>query len=149
MTLYCDSNLCIFWQEGQCQRDELTLYDGECGEYQDITEGPDYNEEYFIACEHRPKDGGEPIRYRKMRRGKAYTHDGMIFYTQDDIRFGISGATFTEGYTGYLCKGDDLLNEDSMKRILETRKICPPVMSLPWMDDSNDGTPVPHEEKTP
>lgn len=147
MILRCDANLCIDCMDGQCQRVEVTLEDGYCLDYQDVTDGPDYNEPYFVACRYRPKDGGDLIFYRKQQRGKAVEVEGMTFYTREDIRFGWEHAWFTEAQTGYLCKGEDLLGEEGLEEIRKTREEKPPVLSLPWMDENLEGPPTPHEEK--
>lgn len=145
MILRCDSNLCIHCMDGQCQRVETTLEDGECLNYQDVTDGPDYNELYFEACCYNPKDGGEPVFYRRQRRGKAVTVEGMTFYTRENISFGWKGARFTDEITGYLLKGEDLTGE-GLEQIRKTREEKPPVLSLPWMDENREGPPTPHEE---
>lgn len=146
MILRCDSNLCIHCMDGQCQRVETTLEDGECLNYQDVTDGPDYNELYFEACCYNPKDGGEPVFYRRQRRGKAVTVEGMTFYTRENIRFGWKGARFTDEITGYLLKGENLTGEEGLEQIRKMREEKPPVLSLPWMDENREGPPTPHEE---
>ena len=144
MILYCDSDKCVNCRNNTCQRGELTLYDGQCEEYEDITEGPDYQEEYFIACEYRPKDDGERIQYRQARKGKRVEIDGDVYYTQDDIRDGMAFARFTDAITGRLVSGKDLMSDIYAPLIKGKRKIMTPVMDMPWMDEQYDAPPVPH-----
>lgn len=144
MILFCDLDKCVNCRHNTCQRGELTLYDGQCEEYEDITEGPDYQEEYFIACECRSEDDGERIQYRQARKGKRVEIDGDVYYTRDDIRDGIVGAAFTDAITGRLVGGKDLMSDICVRMIKEKRKSVTPVMDMPWMDDQFDGPPVPH-----
>lgn len=142
--LYCDSDKCVNCRNNTCQRGELTLYDGQCEEYEDITEGPDYQEEYFIACEYRPEGDGDRIQYRQVRKGKRVEIDGDVYYTRDDIRDGIAFAAFTDAITGRLLSGKDLLSDICVRMLKEKRGSMTPVMDMPWMDEQYDAPPVPH-----
>lgn len=144
MILYCDSDKCVNCWSNTCQLGELMLYDGQCNEYEDITEGPDYQEEYFIACEYRPEGDGDRIQYRQARKGKRVVIDGDVYYTQDDIRYGVVFVQFTDAITGRLLSGKDLMSDIGARMIKEKRKNMTPVMDMPWMDERYDAPPVPH-----
>lgn len=147
MILYCDADKCENCRHGTCQLPSLTLYDGQCEEYEDITEGPDYQERYFIACEYKPKDckPGESIRYRKLKKGKRVVREGVVFFTNDDIRDGLNGAELTEARTGMLIQGEHIENAEAMRIILKMREEMPPITAYPWMDEQHDAPPVPHK----
>lgn len=146
MILLCDLHNCVNCKDAVCQLDSLALEDGECQEYRDITDGPDYQETYFTANVYKPEDGSEPIRYRRAKKGKRVEYAGFTLYTDKDMRYGIGGACFTEATTGFFISGEDLLNEERLallrKRIAEE----PSVMTYPWMDYIYNGPPVPHAE---
>lgn len=52
MILYCDADKCENCRHGTCQLPSLTLYDGQCEEYEeyeDITEGAGLSGEVFYS----------------------------------------------------------------------------------------------------
>ena len=148
MILFCDLPRCVHCRSAQCQQVELCLEDGKCIDYEDVTDGPDYSETYWIACEWLPLDGAGGVKYRQKRRGKMIEFEGLTLYTQDDIRDGIDAdeITFTEARTGYRIKGSSLLDPVALNMIKKRYEVTPDVMSLPWMDGHMDGPPTPHEE---
>lgn len=146
MILYCDSSECVNCRRNTCQLGTLTLFSGECQEYEDVTKGPDYQEEYFIACRFRPEVDAEAFRYREKKKGKRVELRGVTFYTQEDIREGIGGARFTEAHTGFRVKGEDILDDERFKKVMKAVRTDLPVLMLPWMDSHGDLPPTPHVE---
>ncbi len=146
VVLYCDSSECVNCARGECQLKSLTLFSGACEEYEDVTKGPDYQEEYFIACRYRAKNETPDFRYRTRRKGKRVELNGTVFYTKKDIREGIEGAMFTEAVTGFAVSGKDILNPERFAKVRKLMRTELPVEKLPWMDEHGGEMPTPHEE---
>jgi hypothetical protein len=124
-TVRCDSTECENNGSGICQLGTLQVehYEG-CYEYEDITEGPEYQDEFWT----RQKDGS-----RKRYFGKKIEMCGMTFYTTNDVRTESdrNEALMTEASTGIGC-GRYTLIEERIEQIKKcVAEIKKPLMELP------------------
>ena len=91
------------------------------------------------------KDGH---KCRQEARGKRYEFGGIVFFTDQDDRWGLAGLSFTEQVTGYRVPADVLTGRKAKPEFLDrVREIIgkvPPVMSLPEADleDVWTGRPI-------
>lgn len=127
-TINCENSSCTYNDNGICQAMAIDLsYD--CWTYEDITEGPEYQEEFWIRSQYE-KDG--PI-VREQRHGKKVELCGLTFYTTDDIRTekDKTQSRMTEATTGVACGCYARIEErlDIIKKGMETIKT--PLMELP------------------
>ena len=128
-TVKCDNTICTQNDNGICCSETIELIYDCCSEYNDITEGPEYQEEFWIRSQHE-KDG--PI-VREQRHGKKVELCGLTFYTTDDIRSekAKTQSRMTEATTGVACGCYSRIEErlDIIKKGMETIKT--PLMELP------------------
>lgn len=144
----CDLTYCKYNEKGICNAAEIDLEGGECDDFLNFRwNNQEYNHPYWKAC-HHIHDDQTITQYRTQAHGKKYEALGFVFFTGDDIRFGIEDAWFTEEISGRGINGKTLMpnDENTRRQIQEQVDKCGSVMDLPWMDEGFDG-PVPHEEK--
>lgn len=127
----CYTSDCEFWTPGDvrsgfCGRDEIEL-DDTCGDYVNHTD---------ISPEHR-KTFWKRVRSRKDKHecklsceGKRFEICGLVWFTDQDDRWGIDELSFTEERSGLRCKGRDI-NEANIEKIKKILSTVSPVEDLP------------------
>lgn len=147
MWVKCDAAECNSNQNGECQQKWISLVGGQCADYKDYMEAnPLYQNPYFKRC--RTLIGGKATEYRTQSKGMRYEWSGFVLYTEDDIRYTIANASFTEEITGILLSGGDIQTRqgfaDIIRKVIDTN---PPVLELPWMEiDKKTKALIPHKE---
>lgn len=94
-TVFCDQNYCRYYCNGECANDCIYL-DFNCQDYEDITQSPEYQTPYYIACR---KDGKT---YRELKHGKRIEINGEEFFAESNTAYPQSRVSLTHGRTGYL-----------------------------------------------
>lgn len=97
--IYCDKAKC-FYSNGECCKCANVWIDesGECTTFQDYTELPKYQQEYFVAVHNSTVTGKE------RRRGAEVYFEGFKFFTEDNVdTMNIFDLRVTEARTGVYC----------------------------------------------
>ena len=143
--VYCDTTTCEYYKNQRCTKDIIELVDDSCLTFGAHTEmSKEYQETFWKALTSR-KDGH---KCRQEARGKRYEFGGIVFFTDQDDRWGLAGLSFTEQVTGYRVPADVLTGRKAKPEFLDrVREIIgkvPPVMSLPEADleDVWTGRPI-------
>ena len=111
-----------------CGCDEIEFVDGEC-----ITYGPhidmssEYQETFWKRLASR-KDGHECKR--SAIQGKRYEMIGLVWFTDNDDRWGTDKIWFTEQKSGLACIGGKITEENAVKIRKLVDSVCP-VADLP------------------
>lgn len=111
-----------------CGRDEIELIDDDC-----ITFGAhvDMSPEYQISFWKRMRSGHDGHECKHMcENGKRYDMIGLVWFTDQDDRWGTDEIWFTEEQSGLRCKGIDI-REENAKKIREMSASVLPVSELP------------------
>ena len=122
--IYCDENYCVNNTTGKCELSEISIMNGHCSDFDDITDGEDYQHEYYKSIKHRAEDRV----YKRKCRGKRIEHEEFVFYTSGDLRNGFTGLT--EEKSGVLAiqicdlKNKNKMNEmrNALAKYFETHK---------------------------
>ena len=147
MWVKCDSVECEHCRDGECQLHCISITDGKCDDYADFMQNnPLYQSTYFKRL--RISIDGKTFECRVRAKGMRYAFKGYVFYTNDDIRFSIDNASFTEERTGLLIGADAMQSSMFEHIMLNAIGKTTPVTELPWMDyDRKAKRYVPHVEK--
>ena len=132
--VHCRETTCEYWQkdssredDGLCGLDEIEITtDIMCCSYRDHTDmSPEYRETFWKRiCSRKDKH-----ECRNEGRGKRYEMIGLIWFTDQDDRWGTDEIWFTEQRTGLRCKGKDIGGNAELIR--ERVGTTSPVESLP------------------
>ena len=87
--IHCSENYCINNTVSKCKLSEISIVGGYCDNFDDITDGEDYQHEYYKHIADR-KTGNS---YKRKCFGKRIEHEELVFYTSRDIRDGFTGLT--------------------------------------------------------
>ncbi len=137
--VYCDISSCEFWKTGDsrggiCDRDEIKLADEQCLSFVEHTyASPEYGESFWKRLRSR-EDKHECKQ--KAERGKRYEMIGLVWFTDQDDRWGIEDISFTEEKSGLRCFGRDI-NDRLAEAIRKKVRSVSPVEELP-MAEFND-----------
>lgn len=137
-TVICMNSMCVYNDdfEGHCKYDGCIHAEQECEVFRSYIEEPDYQEEYWIACE---KDGK---KYRTKRLGKRIEVNGLTLYTGarlpprelwPDPR---AAVHCTEKETGYGLSLHRAFNPEALEIILKYMREMPNIMELPEKMDA-------------
>lgn len=132
-TVICPNNACIYNDdfEGRCTYDGCIHAEVECMAFRSYMEQPDYQEEYWIACEH------EGEKYRTKTNGKRIEVNGLTLFTRDrlppqDLWSDPRASIFcTEKETGMGVSLHRAFDSKAYERILQYKREMPNVMDLP------------------
>ena len=149
MWVKCDYSDCEHNRDQECQLKYISLVDGSCTDYKDyVTNNPLYKNPYFKRI--KTLIDGNRIECRTRSYGMRYEWRGIVLYTEDDIRYSIDNAGFTEEVTGCYVSGFDLQTregyEENIRKCIENLS---PVLSLPWMEiDKKSKKLEPYKEES-
>lgn len=130
--VHCTDTTCEFWkkhgvgEDGLCGCDEIELDADVCytyGAHTDIS--PEYRETFWKRMSSRV----DKHECRRDAMGKRYEMIGLVWFTDQDDRWGTDEIWFTEKYSGLRCQGKDI--RDKAEQIREKVKYVSPVESLP------------------
>lgn len=130
--VYCDLDTCEYWKKddangGICDMDEINLIDGERGSYVAHTWlAPEYQETFW----KRLTSKADQHECRTTARGKRYEMIGLVWFTDQDDRWGIEDISFTEKRSGLRCLGKDI-NDEHAEVIRKKVRAVSPVEALP------------------
>ena len=132
--VHCDYSSCEFYKKdgifGLCQCEEIELEDCDCNSYRDHTEiSPEYRETFWKRIKGRKS--GKILK--QEGRGKCCEMIGMVWYTEQDDRWGIDEIFFTGARSGLKIKGCDI-KEELKPKIRERVLTDPPVQDLEEAD---------------
>jgi hypothetical protein len=128
----CDNTKCLWCEREVCQAEKINLSSyGTCWTEEDITDGEEYQEEYWIRTKH-----GDGTILRQQKHGKKVELCGLTFYTEDDIRTekDRDQARMTEATTGYACVPYSKIEANIEHIKQEIAKVDIPLMDLPPYD---------------
>ena len=113
---------------GICGSDQIELKDDNCITYGAHTDmSPEYREVFWKRLKSR-KDKHECKQ--RSKKGKRYEMIGLVWFTENDDRWGTDDIWFTEQKSGLRCQGRDI-NEKRKETILELVNSVCPVEELP------------------
>lgn len=137
--VHCDITQCEYCRKAGvtdfvCVRDEIELIDNNC-----ITFGAhvDMSPEYRISFWKRMSSRQDKHECKQLcENGKRYVMVGLVWFTDQDDRYGTDEIWFTEEKSGLRCKGMDI-REENAEKIRKTIASVSPVSELPEakMDD--------------
>ena len=73
----------------------------------------------------------------KCDKGKRYEMLGLVWFTDQDDRWGIDDVWFTEQKTGLWCKGRDITKE-ILDKVKDKLEVMIPVVNLPEAEEGVD-----------
>lgn len=130
--VHCDLTMCEYCKKDGvtdfiCGCDEIELVDEQCitfGAHVDMC--PEYRETFLKRLSSK---ADKHECWRECNNGKRYEIDGLVFFTDQDDRWGIDDIWFTEKTTGLKISGKYLYQhiEDIKERITQVT----PVETLP------------------
>lgn len=133
-TVYCEMETCeyIRMQENGimiCQRPSIELdQDGTCETYdQHSLISPEYQKVFLKRIVSR----ADRRECKLPARGKRYEFHGLVWFTDQDDRYGIDELKFTEQRSGLLARGRDIRNPEVIDRIRARIQEIEPVEALP------------------
>ena len=134
--VHCRQKTCEYWRkngagdscDGLCSCDEIELDDDiMCFTYGAHTDmSPEYRETFWKRISSRE----DKHECRQDAMGKRYEMIGLVWFTDQDDRWGTDEIWFTEQRSGLRCRGRDI-NDGNAELIWEKIKAIPPVDSLP------------------
>lgn len=97
MYLYCDKSECVHCGEQCCEADCCFLdEDGYCTTFEDYTDLPQYQSEYFAAVQVDKNTIG-----KLRKQGRKIIINGYTFYSEDNYETRKDNVYVTEERTGY------------------------------------------------
>ena len=117
-----------------CGCDEIELIDDNCitfGTHADMS--PEYRTSFWKRMSSR-EDKHECKRL--CENGKRYVMIGLVWFTDQDDRWGTDDIWFTEKKSGLRCKGMDI-REENAEKIWEKINSVLPVSELPEAEMSD------------
>ena len=131
--VHCDITTCEYCKKNGvtdfiCKCDEIELIDEQCitfGAHVDMS--PEYRETFWKRLSSR--EDKHQCR-EECTRGKRYEMIGLVWFTDNDDRWGTDEIWFTERRSGLRCQGKYIKKElaDTIKAKISS--ICP-VLDLP------------------
>lgn len=131
--VYCNITRCEYCRkEGAtvfvCGRDEIELMDDNCITF---SAHVDMSPEYLISFWKRMSSRQDKHECKKLcENGKRYDMIGLVWFTDQDDRWGTDEILFTEEKSGLGCKGRHI-REKNAEKIREKIASVSPVSELP------------------
>ena len=120
--------------EDLCLKDAIEIDENGCEDMILHTEAAkEYRTPYYKQLRSRK----DRHRCRKQGYGKRIERFGLVFYTEDDDRYGEEEIRVTEESSGYYCGKLADLNEERIAMIREKLKTILPVADLPDATDDD------------
>lgn len=132
--VHCQATRCEYWRKdrdgeycGLCSLEEIELdWDNMCDSYRNHVDlSPEYLEPFWRRMSSRV----DKHECRDEGYGKRYEMIGLVWFTQEDDRWGTDEIWFTEQRSGFRCKGKDISGNAEIIR--EKVRSVSPVESLP------------------
>lgn len=147
MWVKCNASECEHNRDGYCHLHCVYIDDGRCTDYKDYFDNNVlYQSTFFKRC--RTVYKGESVVCRVQAKGMRYEWEGLVLYTQDDIRESIGAAHFTEEITGLLMSGNDMQFKKGFAEVARKHiRDLTPVLDLPLYEtDKVTHKLVPHKQ---
>lgn len=131
--VYCDMSTCEYCKKAGaddfvCGRDEIEIFDECCYSYNPhVDMSPEYSETFWKRLNSR--DDKHECKL-EVTRGKRYELISLVWFTDQDDRWGTDEIWFTEQRSGLRCQGKDI-NLKNAGLIKDKVNSIPSVDTLP------------------
>jgi hypothetical protein len=131
--VHCDITSCEYCKKDGvtdfiCGCDEIELIDEQCitfGAHVDMS--PEYRDSFWKRL--RSREDQHECKQESVR-GKRYEMIGLVWFTDNDDRWGTDELWFTEQRSGLRCQGKDITEERADTIRERINSVCP-VTDLP------------------
>ena len=123
--VFCGATECVNNRRMECRCKAINIdpHNEFCAQYEDYTEGPEYQAPYWArigvsaTAMHREDDYVPPGEYKEQLRGKRAEVGGFVVFYDGDDREGVDGLSVTEEISGMRVPWSALLDAELRAKI--------------------------------